>query len=296
MAMKYGSLPAGPSADTVTDPQQLFQALPSKAKRYAYLRDVQGDVLSKWQASPKHKDTVIKMNTGGGKTTVGLLIAKASMNEGVGPAVYLCPDHYLCSQVAKEADELGLRHTDDPRSRDFQASTAILICPIQVLFNGMSKFGVGRNLEIEIGTVIIDDAHACLAIAEEKFTLSVSRSEPAYAKLLDLFDADLKTQSVTSAQEVRDGDPRGFVQVPFWAWADKQQDVIRILADGLNETDKKFVWPLAKENLPYCRCFFQTQRIEIGSTCLPVEAVPAFERAKRRIYMTATLADDFLCW
>ena len=39
MALNYASLASGPSADTVTDPQKLFQALPGKAKKYAYLRD-----------------------------------------------------------------------------------------------------------------------------------------------------------------------------------------------------------------------------------------------------------------
>jgi superfamily II DNA or RNA helicase len=67
-ALNYASLASGPSVDTVTDPQKLFQALPGKAKKYAYLRDVQGDVLGKWHSSRKPTDAVVKMNTGGGKT------------------------------------------------------------------------------------------------------------------------------------------------------------------------------------------------------------------------------------
>ena len=48
MPINYGAITGGPTADTVTDPQKLFQALPAKAAKYAYLRDVQGDVLRKW--------------------------------------------------------------------------------------------------------------------------------------------------------------------------------------------------------------------------------------------------------
>src|SRR4051812_44817729 len=99
MPINYGTGNVGPSADTVTDPQKLFQALPAKNKKYAYLRDVQGDVLGKWFGAPKQKDTVIKMNTGSGKTTVGLLLLKSSLNEGIHPAAYFAPDTYLCSQV-----------------------------------------------------------------------------------------------------------------------------------------------------------------------------------------------------
>lgn len=45
MALNYAGMGVGPSADTVTDPQKLFQALPNKARAYSYLRDVQGEVL-----------------------------------------------------------------------------------------------------------------------------------------------------------------------------------------------------------------------------------------------------------
>jgi superfamily II DNA or RNA helicase len=76
MPINYGIITGGPTADTVTDPQKLFQALPAKAAKYAYLRDVQGDVLHKWYETRTQRDTVIKMNTGGGKTVVGLLALK----------------------------------------------------------------------------------------------------------------------------------------------------------------------------------------------------------------------------
>ena len=211
MAIDYGSLFAGPTVDTVVDPQQLFQALPNKAKKFNYLRDVQGDVLSKWHQGQKSKDTVIKMNTGGGKTTVGLLFAKSSINEGLAPAVYLCPDTYLTSQTIAEAKSLGLRYAEDPRAAEFISGGAILICTVQTLFNGYSKFGVGRDLEIEIGTIVIDDAHACLSIIEEQFSLSLPRDNAGYHSLLSLFEEDLKSQSLSSVYDLKSGDPRGFM-------------------------------------------------------------------------------------
>src|SRR5262252_8618823 len=61
-----------------------------------------------WHESRTRRDVVIKMNTGGGKTVVGLLVLKACINEGLGPAVYVAADHYLCSQVRAEAAALGL--------------------------------------------------------------------------------------------------------------------------------------------------------------------------------------------
>ncbi len=292
MPIKYDNDGSGQSSDTVTDPQKLFQALPGKAKKYAYLRDVQGDVLGKWHASPKGRDAVIKMNTGGGKTTVGLLLLKSCLNEGSGPAVYVAPDKYLCSQVEKEATDLGLKFVSDPRSSDFQAGRSILIAPIHVVFNGLSRFGVGNEQKIQIGSIIIDDAHACLAIVEQQFTLRIKRDEPSYEALVNLFISDMKTQSVTATQEIANGDPRGFVQVPYWAWQEKQTQVVDILSKQLGDDARTFVWPLIKEDIAACRCFVSSDVIEISSRCLPVDMIRSFEQAKRRIYMTATLADD----
>ena len=287
--MDYGALFTGPTADTVTDPQQLFQALPNKAKKYNYLRVVQGDVLSRWYASDEFQDTVIKMNTGGGKTTVGLLVAKSSLNEGLGNSIYLCPDNYLSSQASAEAKNLGLRYTHDPRAADFLAGKSILICTVQTLFNGLSKFGVGRDIEIEIGTIVIDDAHACLAIIEDQYTISLPRASAGYGELLHVFEEDLRSQSVSSLFDLKVGDSRGFMQVPYWAWLDKQDDVIR---KNLDEDQKLFKWPLIKGSLSTCRCYFNSKRLEISGRCLPADVIPSFIKAKRRIYLTATLSDD----
>jgi hypothetical protein len=292
MPINYGAVTGGPTADTVTDPQKLFQALPAKAPKYAYLRDVQGDVLRKWYDARTQRDTVIKMNTGGGKTVVGLLALKSCINEKVRPAVYVAGDHYLCSQVRAEAADLGLAVVDEPRSLDFQSGRAILVIPVHTLVNGMSKFGVGRDIDVEIGSIVIDDAHACLATAEQQFTLSLPRSHPAFQKLLAIFSEDLRSQSITGTMEIERGDPRGLVQVPYWAWMDKQARVIAALADHQDERELKFIWPLLKEDLQLCRCFFNARTVEIAPPCLPVDVVPSFAHARRRIYMTATLSDD----
>jgi hypothetical protein len=286
------SLFQGPSSDTVTDPQQLFQALPARAKKYAYLRDVQGEVLAKWYANTNAIDTVIKMDTGGGKTVVGLLILKSCLNAGIGPAVYVAPDHYLCAQVAAEAAGLGLATADDPRSTEYRTSRAILIIPLHTLVNGRSRFGVGDEVRIEIGSIVIDDAHACLSVAEGQFTLTLPRSHAAFDRLFQLFRDDLRTQSPTTTIEIETNGPRGLVQVPYWAWIDKQDDVIRILAEHRDDDEVKFIRPLLRDELPLCRCVFTARELEISSRCLPIDAIPSFARARRRIYMTATLADD----
>ena len=83
---------------TVIEPRQLFQSL-QRDKQLEYLRDVQGDVLDDWHRRREERDLVIKMNTGSGKTLVGLVLLWSKLKEGKGPALYLCPNTYLVTQV-----------------------------------------------------------------------------------------------------------------------------------------------------------------------------------------------------
>jgi len=67
--------------DTLINPRDLFSALPHKDSRYQYPRDVQSQVWARWHEKRDDKNIVLKMNTGSGKTVVGLLILKSSLNE-----------------------------------------------------------------------------------------------------------------------------------------------------------------------------------------------------------------------
>ncbi len=82
----------GPSAaDTKIHPRDIFAALPARSSRYEYLRDVQREVFDGWFGRRTERDLVIKMNTGNGKTLVGLMLLKSALNEHAGPAAYLTP-------------------------------------------------------------------------------------------------------------------------------------------------------------------------------------------------------------
>ena len=62
-------------------PRDIFMTLPSKAPSYDYPRDVQGQVWEKWFDKRNEKNVIIKMNTGSGKTVVGLTILQSCLNE-----------------------------------------------------------------------------------------------------------------------------------------------------------------------------------------------------------------------
>ncbi len=235
------------------------------------------------------------MNTGSGKMAVGLLILQSSLNENAGPAVYVAPDKYLSKQVLSEAEDLGLAATDDPTNGSFLSGDAILVINVHRLFNGKSVFGVGsQGVRIPIGAIVIDDAHACLESVSDQFRIALSESSAAYGEILKTFEDDLRSQSVLGLIEVQRKDNGALISVPFWAWQDKVEQVTKILHARRADNELEFAWPLLKEVLSLCQCAFGGGRLEIAPRCLPIDEVSSFEKAQRRIYMTATLADDGL--
>ncbi len=293
MSIDFSKLGNGSTADTVAMPREIFSVLPSKDRRYQYLRDVQAEVLNEWYGRRNHRDTVLKMNTGSGKTVVGLLIARSCLNEGFGPAVYISPDSYLVKQVLAEANALGLEVTENPESLRFRRGQAILVINIYKLINGKSVFGVGNEgAKIPIGSIIIDDVHACLSTTERQFTLVLNYASDTYHELLDLFRDDLRQQSSTTLLDIEEQDPNKNMVVPYYAWQDKIDKVEQIIHRVREEDAVKFVWPLIRETLHLARCTFGGGEVEVTLKCLPIEVIPSFLNAKRRVFMSATLSDD----
>lgn len=291
--LDLSKISSGIDSNTAIPPRDIFTTLPNKDTKFQYPRDVQSEVWEKWFDSRDNETTVIKMNTGSGKTSVGLIILKSCINEGVGPVVYLVPDNYLVAQVVEEANLLGIPATNDERSPKFVAGQEILVTNIFKFVNGKSVFGVGDEGEkIQIGSIIIDDAHACLSTIEEQFTLNISRDNPAYSQLFKIFENSLKTQSTAKTLEINSGDQNVYVRVPFWKWQDSIDDITKILLNNKDKKDLDFKWSLIKENLLLSKCVVSASKIEISPHCIPIHMIPSLSNARRKIFMTATLVDE----
>lgn len=289
MALDFGKLNAGTAAKQ-TDPRKIFTTLKRDA-RFKRPLDEQADVLDEWFERRAAKDLTIKMNTGGGKTVVGLLCLQSSLNENIKPAVYITPDPFLVTQVLEEAQALGITATDNEKDPEFLAGRSILVANVHKLFNARSVFGVGEK-KIPIGCIVIDDAHACLGVVHEQFSIKSIAGNPVYDGLLDIFSEDLKAQSPTGLLDVKAEDPSIVMMVPYWAWQAHLDKVIGLLHAQKNSKELEWSWPLLSECIPLCTCLFGGGRLEIAPRFVPIDRIPAFATAQRRIYMTATLADD----
>lgn len=286
---------SGPSAKKPQNPREIYISLPKKGpKLSSYPRDIQGEVWQQWFERRGERDLVIKMNTGGGKTIVGLLLLQSSLQEGVAPAVYVVPNNMLVNQALEEAKALGINATPDVDDHLFRSGKSILIINIHKLVNGKSVFGVrgGGRDTLKLGAIVFDDAHSSLESIEEQFSLKIDRSHEAYQKLLDLFLAPLEGQNPSVAYEIQEGAPHRSMLVPFWSWQTNLSSVLAALSPHRDEDLLKFNWPLVQEYLKHSHCAFSGESVEITPHCIPISMIPSISGAERRVFMTATLADD----
>lgn len=276
--------------DAVIKPRDIFFTL-NRDPQFSFPRDIQTEVMNSWFGNRDLKDCVIKLNVGSGKTLVGLLLLQSSINEGKGPALYVAPDKQLAQQVINEANALGIDVTDNPRDTAFSAGECICVTNVYRLFNGKSIFGVGPS-KIDIGTVIVDDAHACVSTITDQFRIKLENSHGAYSKIFSALSEDLKGYSEARFIEIEAGDPQAHMEVPFWSWASHQTEILQALYDHSADDEIKFSYPLLKDILSQCRCVIGGQYLEIEPIYPATDQIQSFRRAKRRIYMTATLSDD----
>ena len=285
------------------DPLAIFSNLDKESGK-EYLRPPQESVLKAWHEKLRaQKDTIIKLHTGQGKTLIGLAILQSYINEGLGPALYICPNNYLVNQTVEQARSFGFKVVqvtpDFKLPREFRNSEAILITNCNKLFNGKSVFGVsGSGKEsIQIGAIVIDDAHKCLQIIREAFSFVVKREDkdgklnPLYSELWTLFEESIRRQREGTCLDIAHGKDC-LMAVPFWTWHDKRKEALKILEKHKQEEELLYVWDLLKDRLDQTTCVFSGNRIEITPRLIPLELIPSFTQAQRRIFLSATLAED----
>lgn len=291
MKLDFSKIVSKEIEEKVISPRGIFMSLPNRDSKYDYPRDVQKDVWDSWYEKRNEKDLIIKMNTGSGKTVVGLLILKSCIEEKKGPAIYVVPTQYLVKQVIDEANKLGLDVTDNYNSPEFLRGKAILVINIHTLINGKSVFGLRETDNIPIGSVLIDDVHACLETTNQQFTIRIARDTDLYESLMKIFKRSLKQQSESMWLNLEDNEPASML-LPYWCWQDNISEINRLLHNHRDDEELLFKYALINESLNNCNCVCTNRWIEISPKSIPINRIVNFENAKRRIFMSATLSDD----
>lgn len=290
---------ASQKTEKEVEPQKLYATLDRKSVA-GPLRPAQEYILDDWYNNHhEDKDLIIKLNTGEGKTLIGLLILQSMINSNDGPCLYVCPNIYLVKQVCIEAEKFGIPYCifgdNNEIPEEFSAGDKILITHAQKIFNGRSVFHIGNDY-VNVGAVILDDSHACIDVIRNAFTITIDKSKNSnknlYGDLLSLFKDDLAEQGEGSLLDIENDDYETFMPIPYWSWLDKKAEVLRILSDNNKNDSIRFVWPLMRDKInEYC-CFVSGNKIEISPYNPNVDIFGSFSKAKRRILMSATTQDD----
>lgn len=285
-----------------TNPIIIYDNLDRKTEK-GPLRNEQIEILKKWYEEKQNdSNTILKLNTGKGKTIIGLLILQSKLNSLKKPVMYICPNKNLVNQTIKQANEFGIKTCKVDETREipieFTNAEAILVTHVQYMFHGFSKFGDETNYE-ECCAIIIDDAHATIDSIKQstKFSITKNKSPDAYKDILELFDDDIKNQGIGTYNDLKNDnfDSESMLPVPYWAIKDKAEHLTKILSNYSNTSDEvRYTWPLLKDIVSNTDCYISNTRIEIVPYSQPIEKFGTFYNADNKIYMSATNADDSL--
>lgn len=271
-------------SEKLVDPIKIFDKL-TKEEGYGYLRGNQVDFLEKWSNKRKEENIVGILNTGAGKTLIGLLMLMSKMNELGEPVIYLCPDNQLVGQVVDQAKNYGIQTVkigiDNIIPMEFINSEAILVTTFEKLFNGKSIFGIAGlgNREIQkIGCILIDDAHSCIKKAKKQATIIIDREKEEYEVILNLFKDEMNRQSQGKFISISENIEESVVQrIPYWIWKENINKIQKII----NEMNKKgdaeviFAYNLIIDILDKCQCFISGNKIEIVPWKVPLNLIPS---------------------
>ena len=290
------------------DPLEVFEKLP-KSNVISNLYHVQAEILQTWFTNLRDKqNVVIELNTGGGKTLIGLLMALSTMRELKEGVLYLTENKQLVDQVVSQAESIGIpvgRYAGRVSiDADFANGNKILVGSYQALFNGKSAFGVrGAGRTEPVGGVIIDDAHASLDAIKKafSFTIPAEKSGGLYRKVLAYFrNAFLEIDRLSTYQEFEDGVGNGVVGIPYRNWYETMETISSCINDlaanpanisDVLKNNLTFNWPLIKDNLRLCQVVVSRVCITISALYPLLDMIPSFLQAHRRIYMSATITD-----
>ena len=276
------------------DPLEIFRQLTVADQNINDLWLAQGDALRDWHENRGHEDVGVVLNTGAGKTLVGLLMAQSLVNETRGKVLYACSSIQLVEQTKEKAAGYGLDVSTYFRgefSNDrFHRGEAACVTTYQALFNGKSRFP-----NEEPTAVIFDDAHAAEHLLRDHFTLRISkdRFSAVYSQIVALFRTyHERVGRATSYAELEVKDSEGLFLVPPFEIGNNIAEFRRILQEGNfgEHAETMFAWEYIRDREDICCVLISSKDVTITPAFLPTRDLYYFGGGIRRIYLSATLA------
>ena len=282
-------------AQSFVDPVDIFHSSTVTDQNVNDLWLGQGDALREWHGQRHLDDTGVVLNTGAGKTLVGLLIAQSLVNETHRQVVYACSSIQLIEQTAEKALGYGIDvatyHGGQFANEDaYYRGVSPCITTYQALFNGKSRFRGD-----DVSAVIFDDAHTADNILRDQFSLRISRHalSATYNELVSLFvEYQRSVGRASSYAEVADGKSTRLFLIPPFEVRRHAEEIRRILAEAplADELETMFAWEHIIDHEDLCCWIVSAHELTLTPITVPVSTLPYFKKGIRRVYLSATLS------
>ncbi|MFG0702877.1 DEAD/DEAH box helicase [Acinetobacter sp. TYF_19] len=279
-------------------PDRLFIDLPRR--KHASLFDHQGQVLRSYASDAiNNSDVAIQLPTGSGKTLVGLLLAEWRRRKFDEKVVFLCPTRQLVNQVVEEANNkygLTVQGFSGPiKGYSAEAKAAykdrrkVAVTTYNSIFNTNPFFD-------DADVIIVDDAHAAENYLQNLWTFSVNRFSENDSTLYRTIASVLKSVLTEQNFARMCG---AWEDISDLTWVDKipstkfqiiKEDLCTVINSALTESSsQKYSWGMIRSHLHACQMYVSSSEILIKPFIPPTWSHNAFNDAKQRIFMSATL-------
>ncbi len=280
-------------------PEKLFLDLPRR--KHPAVQPHQKELMDNYVATAINlPDVAMQLPTGSGKTLAGLLIGEWRRRKYKERIVYLVPTKQLVNQVVDQANEkYGLSVNGfTGSSKDYNASERaeyknadkIAVTTYSSLFNSSPFF---NDAEI----IILDDIHSAENYISELWSIKIDRLNPLHTTIHTSIANLLKPRLETLIYSRLIGEVDGIAdrtwvdKLPTSEFSEIKDQLIEILDVSTKDTDLVYSWNMIKDHLHACHLYFSSQEILIRPLIPPTWTLPAFNNAKQRIYMSATLGE-----
>ncbi|NVK54399.1 MAG: DEAD/DEAH box helicase family protein [Alteromonadaceae bacterium] len=289
----FSKLSRPKSRSVPTDPIEIFKKTPNTGGAPNDLWKGQADALAAWNDARNENDNLIILNTGAGKSIVGLMAAQSLVNEGVENVLFVCSTIDLVEQTAREAEKLGLSYTKRTAgsfSNDgFETGKSFCITTYQALFLSTSPFK-----KFQLGGIIFDDAHVSERLIRDSLTVSVSvvDHEDLYKKLVEIVRPEFeKINKGGHLKFVVDEASGGTTLCPPMTAARNSAAIIEAFKAYDYKKHKDLLFPLIQlfEHIACCAVYVSSREIEICPPFIPNAHFEHIVNCPKRIYLSATL-------
>lgn len=281
----------------LSDPVQLFRSLPHR--KIETENPHQREVLLQYAENHKNQsDLAIQLPTGSGKTLVGLMIAEWRRRKNTERVVYLCPTKQLVHQTVTQANEVygldvkgfvGSNKSYDPSDvSEYRSGKSVAVATYSTVFNSNPFFDDAHVL-------ILDDAHTVENYVAKNWSLEIRKGDEETGELFDMLCSVLAPHMSSFdvamlRNDVKPDVSRGWCQLlTIDKLLDVQDEVTSLIDEYSDGVSLRFTWSLIRGRLECCNVFLAPGEILIRPYVPPSWSNKAFNDARSRIYLSATL-------